>query len=135
MIEVEEVDLALSIAAMRVAAGETASVLRVLSNADRLLLLCQISQGDYSVGELEALLDIRQPTLSQQLTVLRNEGLVATRREGKRIFYRIADEKVLKILSLLYQLYCPIQQPTNDHGLNDHPPMMKHAKGGIKAAA
>ncbi len=97
----------LSISVMRAAAGETAAVLRALSNEDRLLLLCQMSQGEYSVGELEALLDIRQPTLSQQLTVLRAEGLVNTRREGKRIFYRVSDQKVLMILTTLYQLYCP----------------------------
>jgi len=100
-------DLLLSISAMRVAAGETVAVLRALSNEDRLLLLCQMSQGEYSVGELEELLDIRQPTLSQQLTVLRAEGLVDTRREGKRIFYRVSDQKVLIILATLYQLYCP----------------------------
>jgi ArsR family transcriptional regulator len=100
-------DLQLSISAMRVAAGETVAVLRALSNEDRLLLLCQMSQGEYSVGELEELLNIRQPTLSQQLTVLRAECLVDTRREGKRIFYRVSDQKVLMILTTLYQLYCP----------------------------
>jgi len=100
-------DLQLSISAMRIAAGETVAVLRALSNEDRLLLLCQMSQGEYSVGELEELLDIRQPTLSQQLTVLRAEGLVDTRRDGKRIFYRVSDQKVLMILTTLYQLYCP----------------------------
>ena len=100
-------DLLLSISAMRVAAGETVAVLRALSNEDRLLLLCQMSQGEYSVGELEELLEIRQPTLSQQLTVLRAEGLVDTRRDGKRIFYRVSDQKVLMILTTLYQLYCP----------------------------
>lgn len=109
MPEVVNADLTLSINAMRAAASETAAVLRVLSNGDRLLLLCQMSQGEYSVGELEALLDIRQPTLSQQLTVLRAEGLVTTRREGKRIFYRVADQKVLTILATLYRLYCPHQ--------------------------
>ena len=107
MSAIENPDAILSISAMRAAAGETATVLRVLSNEDRLLLLCQMSQGEYSVGELEELLDIRQPTLSQQLTVLRAEGLVDTRREGKRIYYRVSDQKVLMILTTLYQLYCP----------------------------
>jgi ArsR family transcriptional regulator len=60
-----------------------------------------------SVGELEAHLDIRQPTLSQQLGVLRNEGVVETRREGKRIYYRVADPALLEVLHLLYRLYCP----------------------------
>lgn len=103
----ETTELLLSIPRMRVAAGEAVAVLRALSNADRLLLLCQLSQGECSVGELEELLDIRQPTLSQQLSVLRTEGLVTTRRDGKRIYYAVADQKVLAILATLYQLYCP----------------------------
>jgi ArsR family transcriptional regulator len=93
--------------AMRAAARSVAALLRALGNEDRLLLLCEVSQGERSVGELEALLDIRQPTLSQQLGVLRNEGLVATRRDGKRIFYRVADRSLLGLLATLYDLYCP----------------------------
>lgn len=103
----EATGLLLSIPRMRVAAGEAVAVLRALSNEDRLLLLCQLSQGERSVGELEELLDIRQPTLSQQLSVLRAEGLVTTRRDGKRIHYAVADQNVLTILATLYQLYCP----------------------------
>jgi DNA-binding transcriptional ArsR family regulator len=95
---------------MRVAAGEAAGVLRTLANQDRLLLLCQMSQGEKSVGELEESLEIRQPTLSQQLGVLRTEGLVNTRREGKRIYYSVADPKVLAVLKMLYELYCPQQE-------------------------
>ena len=83
-------EMLLSIPAMRAAAGEAVAVLRALSNEDRLLLLCQLSQGERSVGELEELLDIRQPTLSQQLSVLRAEGLVTTRRDGKYIYYAVA---------------------------------------------
>lgn len=92
---------------MRSAAAEAAGTLRALANPDRLLLLCQMSQGEMSVGEFEELLDIRQPTLSQQLGVLRIEGFVNTRREGKRIYYSVADPKVLEILKCLYDLYCP----------------------------
>ncbi|MGP2514588.1 metalloregulator ArsR/SmtB family transcription factor [Yersinia sp. 2545 StPb PI] len=92
---------------MRQAAAAAGDVLRVLSNEDRLLLLCQLSQGEKAVGELETALGIHQPTLSQQLGVLRSDGLVNTRRDGKRIFYSIADSKVLALLELLYQLYCP----------------------------
>ncbi len=91
---------------MRAAADEASSLMRVLSNPDRLLLLCQLAQGERRVGELEELLDIRQPTLSQQLAVLREEALVETRRDGKQIYYRIASEKALAIMNLLYQLYC-----------------------------
>ena len=92
---------------LRQAAGQAVSALKVLANEDRLLLLCQLSQGELSVGELEEALNIRQPTLSQQLGVLRNEGVVNTRREGKRICYSIADPKLLQILEVLYRLYCP----------------------------
>ena len=97
----------LDIALMRTAAGKATAALRALANEDRLLLLCQLSQGEKSVSELEELLDVHQPTLSQQLSVLRNEELVHTRRDGKRIYYSIADDKVLAILNTLYELYCP----------------------------
>jgi ArsR family transcriptional regulator len=97
----------LDIATMRTAARGVTGLLRALANEDRLLLLCQMTQGEKSVGELEADLDIRQPTLSQQLGVLRTEGLVTTRREGKRIFYAVADPKLLTLLRTLYTLYCP----------------------------
>ncbi len=99
---------------MRIAAKNATSVLRSLANEDRLLLLCQLSQGEKSVGELELALDIRQPTLSQQLGVLRNEGVVSTRRDGKRIIYAIADPKILSLLATLYSLYCP-EGTENEH--------------------
>ena len=66
-----------------------------------------MTQGEFSVGALESLSGIRQPTLSHQLTVLREEGLVATRREGKQVFYRIASREALAVPQLLYTLYCP----------------------------
>jgi len=97
----------LDIDAMREAARDASATLRALANEDRLLLLCQLSQGEKSVSELESLLELRQPSLSQQLGVLRTEGLVATRRDGKRIFYSIADSRVLKLLETMYGLYCP----------------------------
>ncbi|MEN3030624.1 ArsR/SmtB family transcription factor [Chromobacterium amazonense] len=97
----------LALSDMRAAAGQACGLLRALANEDRLLLLCQLSQGEKSVGELEETVGIRQPSLSQQLGVLRNEGLVATRRDGKRIFYSVADANALAVLATLYQLYCP----------------------------
>ena len=99
--------LGLNVAAMHSGAAEATAVLRVLANEDRLLLLCELSQGEKSVGELEESLDLHQPTLSQQLGVLRTEGLVETRRDGKRIYYSVADRKVLTLLETLYDLYCP----------------------------
>ena len=92
---------------LRGAAGKAVSTMKVLANEDRLLLLCQISQGECCVSEIEEQLDIHQPTLSQQLGVLRNEGVVNTRRQGKNIYYSIADPALLEILATLYRLYCP----------------------------
>ena len=91
---------------MRAAAAQACALLKVLGNPDRLMLLCQLSQGEYAVGELESLLGIGQPTLSQQLAVLRDEQLVGTRREGKQIFYRIDSNEALAILQVLYQQFC-----------------------------
>lgn len=81
-------------------------MLKVLANEDRLLILCQLIQGARNVGELEELLDIRQPTLSQQLTVLRTEGLVTTERKGKYIYYSLASHEVIQIMQTLSSLYC-----------------------------
>ena len=97
----------LDIESMRAAAGEATAILGVLANTNRLLLMCQLSQGEKCVGELEELLDLHQPTLSQQLGVLRSAGLVNTRRDGKKIHYSVADARVLALLGTLYQLYCP----------------------------
>lgn len=94
-------------AQLRQAAGQAVSALKVLAHQDRLLLLCQLSQGEMSVGDLEEVLGIHQPTLSQQLGVLRGEGVVDTRRDGKRIFYSVSDARLLQVLALLYDLYCP----------------------------
>lgn len=93
--------------ALRGAAGQAVAVLKLLANEDRLLLLCQLSQGEMCVSDLESALGIRQPTLSQQLSVLRTEGVVNTRREGKNIYYSVADATLLEILAVLYRLYCP----------------------------
>lgn len=80
--------------------------LKVLSNPDRLKILCVLINGELNVQQIEESTDIHQPTLSQQLTVLRNNKIVSTRREGKQIFYQLADPKVLGIMQTLYQLYC-----------------------------
>lgn len=96
----------LDIRKVRRAATKATAMLRLLANEDRLLLLCQLTQGERCVSELEELLQIRQPTLSQQLGVLRTEGVVATRREGKNIYYSIADDRVEQLLGLMYQIYC-----------------------------
>jgi len=91
---------------MQSSADDACRLMKVLSNRDRMMLLCQISQGEMCVGELEEVLDIHQPTLSQQLTVLRNEELVKTRREGKQIYYSLANHVALEVMNVLYQNYC-----------------------------
>jgi DNA-binding transcriptional ArsR family regulator len=91
---------------LRAAAGDATAMLRTLGNEDRLLLLCELSGGELNVGELAERTGIVQPTLSQQLAVLRAQELVATRREGKQIFYSIADRRTLELLKTLHRLYC-----------------------------
>lgn len=96
----------IDIAQLRASADRSCALLKTLSNPDRLLLLCQISQGECSVGELEDALDIHQPTLSQQLGVLRDEGLVETRRDGKRIYYSMASPEAMAMMQVLYEQFC-----------------------------
>ena len=88
------------------AARDAALLLKRLANPDRLLLLCNLVEEERNVSALEALTGIRQPTLSQQLGVLREEGIVETRREGKFIFYRIASAPALAVLQTLYDMFC-----------------------------
>ncbi|OYU30974.1 MAG: transcriptional regulator [Comamonadaceae bacterium PBBC2] len=91
---------------LRKSADAACRLMKTLSNPDRLLLLCQLSQGEKNVGELEALVGIAQPTLSQQLSVLRDEGLVSTRREGKNIYYCINSTQAMAIMGVLYDQFC-----------------------------
>ena len=96
----------MQIDAMHRAAGDASRLLKALANPDRLMLLCRLSQGEASVGELEAELGILQPTLSQQLTVLREDALVGTRREGKHVFYSVRSARALAVLKVLYDQFC-----------------------------
>ncbi len=99
-------DTELDLPAMRAASSRACALMRVMANPDRLLLLCQLSQGERRVGELEELLDIQQPTLSQQLAVLREESLVTTRRDGKQVYYSIDSRAALDVLNVLYTHFC-----------------------------
>ncbi|MFC2973232.1 ArsR/SmtB family transcription factor [Azotobacter bryophylli] len=101
-----ETDVSIDIQRLRHSADRAQQLLKTLANRDRLMLLCQLSHGERNVGELEALLGIRQPTLSQQLGVLRREGLVETRRDGKQIHYRISSSHALAVIATLYELFC-----------------------------
>ena len=91
---------------MQASANDACRLMKVLSNRDRMMLLCQIGQGEKCVGELESCLGIHQPTLSQQLTVLRKEALVQTRRDGKQIYYALTNQTALAVMDVLYQNYC-----------------------------
>ena len=94
------------LAELQTAAHEACGLLKVLSNPDRLMILCHLTLGEARVGELEEVLGIVQPTLSQQLTVLREEELVSTRRDGKNIYYSLASPQALAVLETLYDEFC-----------------------------
>lgn len=96
----------LDMKAMQSAAANASRLLKALANPDRLRLLCQLTLGEHCVREMEALVGVLQPTLSQQLGVLRQEGLVTTRRDGKQIFYSITSQDALAVMQVLYQRFC-----------------------------
>jgi len=73
------------------------------------MILCHLGSGEKSVGELEELLEIRQAAVSQMLARLRDEGFVVTRREGKTIYYSLADDSTQAIISMLYGLFCEVK--------------------------
>lgn len=81
-------------------------LLKAVANENRLLLLCLLAEGEKSVTELESILELRQPTVSQQLARLRADNLVNHRRDGKTIHYSLASEEVREIIGLLYRMFC-----------------------------
>ena len=91
---------------MENAAGEATELLKSLSNRHRLLILCQLVDGERSVGELAAFLGARDSNVSQHLALLRKDGLVTTRREGQTIWYRIASDPARAVLEALWAAYC-----------------------------
>ncbi len=96
-------------------AQEAANVLKAMANECRLLVLCHLSvSGELSVGELVARIGLSQSALSQHLAKLREERLVATRKEAQTVYYRLCDPKIEQLLALLHQLFCP------DVGNSDH---------------
>lgn len=98
--------LAKNLTDMDQAAAAAATLLKALANEDRLLILCNLAAGEKNVTELQEILGLRQPTLSQQLSRLRYEGLVEFRRDGKSIHYRLASDEAARIIEVLYELYC-----------------------------
>ena len=102
------------IAAMQAHAGKTAKLLKALANEKRLQILCLLTAGERSVGDINALLDLSQSALSQHLAVLREDGLVTTRREAQTIYYSVADGPAHQVIQTLHAIYCgaqPICEP------------------------
>lgn len=98
--------LALSVDEMGARAAEAAALLKALSHEGRLMILCHLSSGEKSVSQLEALLGVRQAAVSQQLSRLRGEDMVNSRRDGKTIYYSIRDPKARSVIATVYHLYC-----------------------------
>ncbi len=100
------VSLKIDLATMEEHADEATVLLKALANKNRLMILCLLSEGELSVGELQAQLPLGQSALSQHLAVLRNDELVQTRRESQTIYYTLADTRSARIIELLHDMYC-----------------------------
>lgn len=94
-------------------AEAAASLLKCLGNEHRLIILCVLSEGELSVGELNQRVGLSQSSLSQHLGVLRHRGLVRNRREGQTIYYSVADTPALELIELLHDRYCPSPGPAD----------------------
>jgi DNA-binding transcriptional ArsR family regulator len=96
------------LARLEASSSEAARTLRLLANEKRLMMLCHlVSAGEMNVGSLAEAVGLSQSALSQHLAKLREDGLVATRREAQTIYYRLSDPKAAQLLELLRDLYCP----------------------------
>jgi len=90
-------------------ARRASNLLKAMSNEHRLMVLCLLSQGEKSVGELERLVGLSQSALSQHLARLRRDGLVQTRRQAQTIFYSLSGKEATAVLGTLYSLYCAVE--------------------------
>ena len=88
-------------------AGRAATLLRLLANEKRLMILCQLADGEMAVGDIQSHVSLSQSALSQHLALLRTEGIVATRREGQAVFYRLEDPAAMRVIETLAELFCP----------------------------
>lgn len=91
---------------MRAAVDQASELMKALSNQHRLLMLCHLVSGEKSVGQLAELLGIRDSTVSQHLALLRRDGIIAGRRDGQTIWYRIEADIARQIVGVLYAHYC-----------------------------
>ena len=94
---------------MQTAADDASDLLKALSSRHRLLILCQLIEGEKSVGQLADFLGIRGSTVSQHLAVLRRDRIVAARRDGQTIWYRIESEPARQVVTVLYDAFCAHQ--------------------------
>ena len=92
---------------LEASAAKAAGLLRAMSNERRLMILCRLGDGEVQVAALQAAVGLSQSALSQHLAVLREEGLVTTRREGQAVFYRIADPAAVRVIATLVDIFCP----------------------------
>ena len=109
--------------ALKQNAADAARLLRLLANERRLLLLCHlVGAGEMTVSALAATVGLSQPALSQHLAILREDGLVTTRKASQAVFYRLSDPKAARLLEVLRDLYCPPHAPfTEQHDQGSHP--------------
>jgi DNA-binding transcriptional ArsR family regulator len=91
---------------MHSSAADVSDLLKLLGHPDRLMVLCQLKFGEQSVGELSRNLGIKQSPLSQHLARMRHEGVVTSRRDAQTVYYSIADDKIARVIAVLYDLYC-----------------------------
>jgi len=91
---------------MEAAADQASGLLRALGNRHRLLLLCQLTEGERSVGDLAAFLHLRDSTVSQHLSLLRRDGLVRARRDGQTIWYSLSSPAARRVLETLFEVFC-----------------------------
>lgn len=85
---------------------QAVEILKLLANPERLKIVCVLGNQAYNVSEIETLTQVIQPTLSQQLGILRKSGILATEKKGKFVYYRVADNKVIQLIAQLHDLYC-----------------------------
>ena len=105
----------MNIQEMQQTAHEVSELMKTLSSENRLMLLCQLVEGERSVGELAGLLGLRQAAVSQQLALLRKDGLVETRRDAQTIYYRLARDDLRRLIGFLYDTYCTPTQAERLH--------------------
>lgn len=98
--------LDVDIQTMRERARSAASLLKSISNENRLLILCHLGKGEMSVTEINERFDLSQSALSQHLAILRKDGLVSTRRESQTIYYSLASEEAARLIQFLYSEFC-----------------------------